>query len=101
LLYPGPNRQPLSSIRLENFRDGCEDYEYFRLLRDALARLKKAGAVRQQALIAEVEKALAVDDAVVKDLTHFTQDPRLLRRARARIAGLIQRAMLAASPAAP
>ncbi len=28
LLYPGPNRQPLSSIRLENFRDGCEDYEY-------------------------------------------------------------------------
>jgi hypothetical protein len=94
LLYPGPDRQPLSSIRLENFRDGCEDYEYFWLLRDALARLKKADAAKRQALIAELEKALAVDDAVVKDLTHFTRDPQLLRRARARIAGLIQRAML-------
>jgi hypothetical protein len=90
LLYPGPNRQPLSSIRLENFRDGCEDYEYFWLLRDALARLKKAGAARHQALIADGEKALAVEDAVVKDMTHFTQDPQILRQARARLAGLIQ-----------
>ncbi len=44
LLYPGPDRQPLSSIRLDNFRDGCQDYEYFWLLRKTLARLKRADA---------------------------------------------------------
>ncbi len=52
-------------------------------------------------MIAEGEKALAVDDAVVKDLTHFTQDPQVLRQARAKIAGLIERAASAAGPAAP
>jgi hypothetical protein len=101
LLYPGPNRQPLSSIRLENFRDGCEDYEYFWLLRDALAQLKQADPAKHQALIAEMDHVLAVDDAVVKDLTHFTQDPRVLRQARARIAELIEQSVPAASPATP
>ena len=92
LLYPGPNRQPLSSIRLENFRDGAEDYEYFWLLRVALARLKKADAAKHHALIVESERVLAVDDAVVKDLTHFTEDPQVLRQARATIARLIEKA---------
>lgn len=92
LIYPGPDRLPLSSIRLENLRDGIEDYEYFWLLRDAVGRLKKADAERHRGLIAEVEKALAVDDAVVKDLTHFTGDPRLLRKTRAVVARLIERA---------
>ena len=92
LIYPGPDRKPLASIRLENLRDGIEDYEYFWLLRDAVARLKKAGGEKHQALIAEAEQALAIDEAVVKDLTHFTGDPRVLRQARARLAGLIERA---------
>jgi hypothetical protein len=101
LIYPGPNRQPLSSIRLENFRDGVEDYEYFWLLKDSVARLKKADAARHQALIAEAEQVLAVDDAVVKDLTHFTHDPQVLRQARARIAHLIERAGSPSQPARP
>ena len=90
-------------VRVWNFtvpkQQHLETYEYFWLLRDALARLKKADAARHQALIAEAEKALAVDDAMVKDLTHFIQDPQVLRQARARIAGLIERATLA-SPTA-
>ena len=93
LLYPGPDGQPLSSIRFENLRDGIEDYEYFWLLRDAVSKLKEAGG--HEALVAEAEKALAIDDAVVKDLTHFTADPRLLREARAQIAALIGRARAA------
>jgi hypothetical protein len=91
LLYPGPDRQPLSSIRLENFRDGLEDYEYLWLLRDAVAKLKAKGGADPQ-LLADAEKALAIDDAVVKDLTHFTQDVTVLRRAKAGLAGLIERA---------
>jgi hypothetical protein len=96
LLYPGPNRRPLSSIRLENFRDGAQDYEYFWLLADAVARLKKAGAAEHQALVAEAEQALAVDTAVVTDLTHFTHEPQVLRQARSRIAHLIEKAIQAA-----
>jgi len=91
LIYPGPERSPLSSIRLENLRDGIEDYEYFWLLDQGLARLKRSGAAGHKALIAEAEKALAIDDAVVKDLTHFTGEPQVLRQARGRVAGLIER----------
>jgi len=95
LIYPGPDRQPLSSVRLENLRDGIEDFECFWLLRDAVARLKKAG--REPALVAEAEKALAIDDALVRDLRTFTQDPAALREARATLAALIERAQAAAS----
>jgi hypothetical protein len=33
LLYPGPGGKPLSSIRLENLRDGFEDWELLALLK--------------------------------------------------------------------
>ncbi len=92
LIYPGPDRSPLSSIRLENLRDGIEDYEYFWMLETAVGGLKKADSPEHRALIDAAEKALAVDDAVVTDLTHFTGDPRVLRRARAALARLIEQA---------
>ena len=31
-MFPGPDGSPLSSIRLENIRDGIEDYEMLRRL---------------------------------------------------------------------
>ena len=34
---------PVSSIRLEQAREGVEDYEYLYLLRDRIARAKAAG----------------------------------------------------------
>ena len=40
LLYPGPDGVPYSSIRLENFRDGMDDYEYLFRLRELLAKFK-------------------------------------------------------------
>jgi hypothetical protein len=82
---------PLSSIRLENLRDGIEDYEYLWILREAAGRLHEQGTSGHETLLAEAEKALAIDDRVVTDLTHFTQDPTQLRRARAAVARLIER----------
>ncbi len=38
LIYPGPDGMPYSSIRLENFRDGMEDYEYLFRLRELLLK---------------------------------------------------------------
>jgi hypothetical protein len=37
LVYPGPDGVPYSSIRLENFRDGMDDYEYLFRLRELLS----------------------------------------------------------------
>ena len=39
LLYPGPDGIPLSTIRLENFRDGLEDLWYAKLLEEKLQKL--------------------------------------------------------------
>ena len=41
LIYPGPDGVPWSSIRLENLRDGADDYDYLCILRDYVAKLKK------------------------------------------------------------
>ena len=97
LIYPGPAGKPLPSIRLENLRDGIEDYEYFWLLRDVVRRLRKAGQGAHRSLLAEAERVLAVDAAVVRDLTNFTGDPRVLRKARAALARLIVRCEAAAA----
>lgn len=59
-MYPGPTPdKPLSSIRLENMRDGEEDYEYFLILDGIIAdaegngkypaALRNARAVREEA----------------------------------------------------
>ena len=91
LIYPGRNGTPLSSIRLENFRDGIEDYEYFWLLREAVTELERSDVTGHEKLMAEARRALAVDESVVRDLEHFTDDPLVVRRARAQIARLIER----------
>lgn len=36
LIYPGPDKKPLASIRLENIRDGIEDYEMILMLKSLL-----------------------------------------------------------------
>jgi hypothetical protein len=40
LVYPGADGEPYSSIRLENFRDGMDDYEYLYRLRELLSKYK-------------------------------------------------------------
>jgi len=59
--------------------------------RDLVGKLKKAGG-QHKALVDRAEKALAIDDGVVTDLTHFTQDPAEVRKARAGVAALIEKA---------
>ena len=46
LIYPGPR----SSIRFERLREGIQDYEKIRLLREALTKQGKAGAAGLTAL---------------------------------------------------
>ncbi|MCE5241298.1 DUF4091 domain-containing protein [bacterium] len=70
---------PLATIRLENIRDGMEDYETYLLLRKLLAEGKLPGDR------AEVPAAL------VQDLTHFTRDPQAVVQERERLAKEILR----------
>jgi len=72
LLYPTPDG-PVSSIRLENVRDGIEDYDYFQLL------AKRCGRPR----------ALRVYRGMVMDLTTYSRDPACLRRLRDGMAAAI------------
>ncbi|MBU0609366.1 MAG: DUF4091 domain-containing protein, partial [Armatimonadetes bacterium] len=70
---------PLATIRLENIRDGMEDYETYLLLRKLLADKKLPGATAE------------VPEALVRDLTHFTNDPQLVVQERERLAKEILR----------
>jgi hypothetical protein len=99
LLYP-PNRDvnsdrtphvagPVNCLRWEMLRDGCEDWEYFYELRQAVVAAKQAR--RAPGLIAEAGKLLAVPKSVVDEPTAFNQDPQALLQHRHRIAETIER----------
>ena len=99
LLYP-PNRDvnadhrpyvegPVNCIRWEMLRDGCEDWEYFYELRQAIA---KARAARRPAgLLAEAEKLLTVPNEVVAAPTEFNPDPQPLLQHRHHLAQMLER----------
>jgi hypothetical protein len=63
LTYPGPGGKPLSSIRLENLRDGFQDWEL-------LAMLKERGGKRAEELLRL--------DGLCRDDMSFTSDPEVL-----------------------
>ncbi len=70
-IYPGPDATPLPSVRLENMRDGIEDYDYFWLLREAAGRLPETDPKRTEyeSLIERSIRELCPSRA------HFERDP--------------------------
>ena len=70
-IYPGPDATPLPSIRLENMRDGIEDYDYFWLLQDAVIRLD-AGDPERARLQNLIDETIA---ELCPSRGHFTRDP--------------------------
>ena len=73
LTYPTPDG-PVSSIRLENIRDGIEDYDYLALLADTQGR-------------EAAEKAVG---RLVKSMTEFSRDPAALEAVRAELADRLE-----------
>ena len=73
-LYPG-REHVLGGIRLANVRDGVEDYEWLQLAEQAAGRGKVEEILRE---VAESGKS-------------FTRAPVVVRRARARLADLIEK----------
>jgi len=71
----GPDGIPCATIRIENFRDGIEDYEYARLYERATGR------------------TCEVPPEVCRDIAQFTDDPEVIERWRASMAEAIEKSL--------
>ncbi|MFZ2171685.1 MAG: glycoside hydrolase domain-containing protein [Methylococcaceae bacterium] len=88
LIYPSPEGEPWSSIRLENIRDGVEDYEYFSILKDYVLKLKnsgKHGDVEQSA-----ENLLEIEPEIINGPTDYTHDYTKIIERREKIGDMIE-----------
>ncbi len=106
LCYPGPGGAPAASLRLENIRDGVEDWEAFFILEGAAEALEQrlaAGDLRKRSrvpmgqgkislagLAKRARAALAIDDSFCKDVTHWSLDPAGLKQRRDEVSQLIE-----------
>ena len=64
----GPDGIPLSTQRLENFRDGLEDFAYVKLVEAKYGRTVK------------------VPERIMRSMTDYTDDPKDVRRWRSQMA---------------
>jgi hypothetical protein len=91
LFYPGTDG-PWDSIRVENFRDGMQDYEYIQLLLNKLRILRAKGLEQKYRQDFDRSiKLLTMDDSIVKSVWNFTKNGDYLKARRAAIAREIER----------
>lgn len=97
----GPDGTPLPTVRLENFRDGLEDYAYFRVLEATVAKVKASAELRAARAdwLAQAEEALAVPDGLVASGMKYSMEPGDVYRWRNGLAELIEAAGV--DPACP
>lgn len=91
---PGPDGSPLPTIRLENFRDGLEDYAYVQTLEAAIAKVEASNELRASKgdWLARAKGLLEVPADVLTSKTEYTHDPAALYRWRDAIARAIEEA---------
>ena len=82
----GPDGTPLPTVRLENFRDGLEDYAYALLLEKKL----KSHAAPNDAWAKRARELLAVPRDVMDTLRNYTGDPAAVYRWRDAMADLLE-----------
>lgn len=99
---------PLPTIRLENFRDGLEDYAYAKILEKKLCEVEQEIAGENgnfnrspaqslnhspcEAWLRRAKAAIAVPQEVMDSMTNFTDDPEALLRWRDEMADLVEEA---------
>ncbi|MCC7492309.1 MAG: DUF4091 domain-containing protein [Fimbriimonadaceae bacterium] len=87
----GPDGTPLPTVRLENFRDGLEDYAWWRVL-DATAAAVRAlpqPTAAQRTWLTAADQALAVPPELVESGTVYSRDPATLQAWRTTLGKLI------------
>ena len=95
LAYPGkPIGQAgaVTSIRLEQVREGCEDYEYLELLRAAVAKAKAAGrdVTEAERTLASVRELVSIPNAGGLQSARALPDPGAVFDLRRRVARAIE-----------
>jgi len=95
----GPDGTPLPTIRLENFRDGLEDYAYYRILEATMAKVEVSPKLRAQHTewLPKAKGLLVVPKEIVTSRTEFTDDPAVVYRYRESLAEAIEAAKTIAS----
>jgi hypothetical protein len=89
LLYPGLNGKIYPSLRLENFRDGVEDYEYYKLLEQKVLDIEKSNP--NIAVLREAKELLKIPANVAIGVKNFSPNPENLLEHRKRVAEMIMR----------
>lgn len=94
----GPDGAPLPTIRLENFRDGLEDYAYAIILEEIIHEREAKSTsltVADKAWLAEAKAALPAPETLVKSMTDYSREPAKFYAWRNRLGDLIQRSGMA------
>ena len=81
----GPGGKPLPTLRLENFRDGLEDYAYAKLLEERIA-----GRDDADMRVRKAKELLAVPRQVMDTMSNYTNDPAEIAAWRDAMAELIE-----------
>ncbi len=90
-MYPAPDGSIRPSIRLENFRDGVEDYELYKLLEQRIATLEKANLAGGAALAAEAKALLAVPPEVATAVEVYNHAPQPLMKHHDEVGDMIEK----------
>ena len=95
LAYTGPDGRPIPCIRLENFRDGLEDYAYAKLLEEKLREVESSFAKAtedksSENWISRAKELLAVPREVMDTMKNYTDDPKVIYRWRDAMADAIE-----------
>ncbi len=88
----GPGGSPLPTIRLENYRDGLEDYAYSKILADIIAKYKAKGASlnkKELKWLADAQSVAVVPEKLVKDMVTYSRDAGVLYAWRDKVADMI------------
>lgn len=90
LMYPGPGGIILPSLRLENLRDGIEDYELYKSLEQRIAKLEKLQSSQFASLVPKAKQTLAVPAAVAISVRSYDHDPRALMKHHDAVGDMIE-----------
>ncbi|MGC9317737.1 MAG: glycoside hydrolase domain-containing protein [Armatimonadota bacterium] len=86
IICAGPDG-PLTTVRLENIRDGIEDYEYWWLLDELIASTESVS----EELLGEARARQQVPDELLTSVHEYSEDPDTLARTRLDLARTIER----------
>ena len=91
----GPDGAPVPTVRLENFRDGLEDYAYATILERRLGEVesgkRKVNGDRDK-WMSRARRLLSVPDRVVESMSNYTDNPHVVYLWRDAMADLIEEA---------